>query len=78
MPLNSPVSYVPRADLEIEEVLLSWLVSGEIQTADEYLAKGKPQKSESIAEEIPKGQIAAMMRMAYFADGITAHANDFF
>lgn len=53
------------------------LVSGEIQTVDEYLAKGQPQESESVTEEFPKEQIAAMMGMAYFADDTIAHTNDF-
>ena len=54
------------------------LVSGEIQTVDEYLTKGQPQESESLtAERFPKEQIAAMMGMAYFADGVIAHTNDF-
>lgn len=53
------------------------LVSGEIQTVDEYLAKGQPQESESMTEEFPKEQIAAMMGMAYFADDTIAHTNDF-
>ena len=53
------------------------LVSGEIQTVDEYLAKGQPQESEPATEEYPKEQIAAMMGMAYFADGVIAHTNDF-
>ena len=54
------------------------LVSGEIQTVDEYLTKEQPQESESLtAEGFPKEQIAAMMGMAYFADGVIAHTNDF-
>lgn len=53
------------------------LVSGEIQTVDEYLAKYHPQESEYTTEEFPKEQIAAMMGMAYFADGVMAHTNDF-
>lgn len=53
------------------------LVSGEIQMVDEYLAKDHPQESEPTTEEFPKGQIAAMMGMAYFADGVIAHTNDF-
>lgn len=54
------------------------LVSGEIQTVDEYLTKGRPQESESLtAEGFQKEQIAAMMGMAYFADGVIAYANDF-
>ena len=56
----------------------SLLVSGEIQTVEEYLAARQPQKSESAADEkFPKGQISAMMGMAYFADATIAHANDF-
>lgn len=54
------------------------LVSGEIQTVDEYLTKGQPQESESLtAEGFPKEQIAAMVGMAYFVDGVIAHTNDF-
>lgn len=53
------------------------LVLGEIQTVGEYLAKNHPQESESATEEFPKKQIAAMMGMAYFADGVIAHTNDF-
>lgn len=56
----------------------SLLVSGEIQTVEEYLAARQPQKSESAAgEKFPKGQLSAMMGMAYFADATIAHANDF-
>lgn len=56
----------------------SLLVSGEIQTVEEYLAARQPQKSESAADEkFPKGQISAMMGMAYFADATIAHTNDF-
>ena len=56
----------------------SLLVSGEIQTVEEYLAERQPQKSESAAgEKFPKGQLSAMMGMAYFADATIAHANDF-
>lgn len=53
------------------------LVSGEIQTVDEYLTKGQPQESESVTEEFLKEQIAAMMGMDYFADDTIAHTNDF-
>ena len=54
------------------------LVSGEIQTVDEYLAKGQPQEPESVAAGgLPKEQIAAMMGMAHFADDTIAHTNDF-
>ena len=53
------------------------LVSGEIQTVDEYLTKGQPQESESVTEEFLKEQIAAMMGMAYFVDDTIAHTNDF-
>ena len=54
------------------------LVSGEIQTVDEYLANRQPQDSESVAAEgLPKEQIAAMMGMACFADDTIAYANDF-
>lgn len=54
------------------------LVSGEIQTVDEYLTREQPQESESLtAEGFPKEQIAAMMGMAYFADGVIVHTNDF-
>lgn len=56
----------------------SLLVSGEIQTVEEYLAARQPQKSESAAgEKFPKGQLSAMMGMAYIADATIAHANDF-
>lgn len=56
----------------------SLLVSGEIQTVEEYLAARQPQKSESAAgEKFPKGQLSAMMGMTYFADATIAHANDF-
>ena len=60
-----------------QEEVSALLVSGEIQTVDEYLAKGPPQESESVTEEFPKEQIAALMGMAYFADDTIAHANDF-
>ena len=60
-----------------QKEVFALLVSGEIQTMDEYLAKGQPQESESVTEEFPKEQIAAMMGMAYFADGVIEHTNDF-
>ena len=37
----------------------------------------KPPFTQYISEEFPKEQIAAMMGMAYFADGVIAHTNDF-
>lgn len=54
------------------------LVLGEIQTVDEYLAKGQPQESKPLTvEKFPEEQVAAMMGMAYFADGVIAYTNDF-
>ena len=54
------------------------LVSGEIQTVDEYLAKKPPcEPPPEGPQRIPNEHIAAMMGMAHFADDTIAHTNDF-
>lgn len=54
------------------------LVSGEIQTVDEYLAKEPPcEENPKAPQQLPNEQIAAMMGMACFADATIAHTNDF-
>ena len=54
------------------------LVSGEIQTVDEYLVKEPACEEKSKApQQIPNEQIAVIMGMACFADSTIAHINDF-
>ena len=66
----------------------SLLVSGEIRTIDEYTAKQPAAESnkeaaanhqaESVpAENLSQEQIAVIMGMAYFADGINGHVRGF-
>lgn len=64
------------------------LVSEEIQTVDEYTAGQPPlesggevapdQQAESAPlSDLPQEQIAAIMGLAYFTDGVTGHVRDF-
>lgn len=75
---STTLKKISKLATEQQKEVSALLVSGEIQTVDEYLAKKLPCKPTPEApQQIPNEHIAAMMGMAYFADDTIAHTNDF-
>ena len=71
-----------------QEEVSSLLVSGEIQTIDEYMARQQASEADSEvatdhpsedvpAENFSQEQIAVIMGMAYLADGVNGHVREF-
>ena len=73
-----------------QEEASSLLVSGEIRTVDEYIAKQQvsetdskameehPAEAEDVpAENLSQEQVAVIMGMAYLADGVNGHVREF-
>ena len=85
---SSTLKKISKLSPSQQEEASSLLVSGEICTIDEYMAKQQASESESEpaedrqtdsvpTENYSPEQTAAMMGMAYFADGFNSHVRDF-
>ena len=75
---STTLKKISKLDPDQQKKVSALLVSGEIQTVDEYLAKKLPcEPPPEAPQQIPNEHIAAMMGMAYFADDTIAHTNDF-
>ena len=80
---SSNLKKIFKLDPEKQAEVSSLLVSGEIRTVDEYLAKANQPESapdsheENPMADIPSDQAAAIMGMAYFTDGINDHVKGF-
>lgn len=75
---STTLKKISKLDPAQQKEVSTLLVSGEIQTVDEYLVK-EPlcEEKSKVPQQISNEQIAAMMGMACFADTTIKHTNDF-
>ena len=85
---SSTLKKITKLPPSQQKEVSSLLVSGAIRTIDEYTAKQQVTESDCgtaanhqgegvPAENLSQEQIAVIMGMAYFADGINGHVRDF-
>ena len=85
---SSTLKKISKLPLSQQEEASSLLVSGEIQTIDEYTARQQASEADSEvatdhpAEDVPaknlsQEQVAVIMGMAYLADGVNGPVREF-
>lgn len=85
---SSTLKKISKLPPSQQEEASSLLVSGDIQTIDEYTARQQVSEADSevatdhLAEDVPaenlsQEQIAVIMGMAYLADGVNGHVREF-